>query len=84
MYRSLFVILAFLVALSKAQGSVREKVLIDDLRREFSNPPSGYGNVPFYWWNGDSLTLERLESHHAALQKFRIAGDGLERRFQLM
>lgn len=27
----------------------------------FANPPAGYGNVPFYWWNGDSLKLERLE-----------------------
>ena len=74
MYRSLFVILAFLVALSKAQGSVKEKVLIDDLRREFSNPPSGYGNVPFYWWNGDSLTLERLESQLQVLSESALSG----------
>jgi hypothetical protein len=26
----------------------------------FSNPPKGYGNVPFFWWNGDTLSRERL------------------------
>jgi hypothetical protein len=31
-----------------------------DLRREFRNPPQGYGNVPFFWWNGDSLRMDRL------------------------
>lgn len=31
-----------------------------DLRSNFTNPPKGYGNVPFYWWNGDSLNYERL------------------------
>lgn len=32
-----------------------------DVRRHFSEPPRGYGNVPFYWWNGDSLKTERLK-----------------------
>ena len=32
-----------------------------DVRSEFANPPKGYGNVPFYWWNGDSLNRERLK-----------------------
>ena len=31
-----------------------------DLRREFRNPPQGYGNVPFFWWNGDSLRMDLL------------------------
>lgn len=31
-----------------------------DIRENFFNPPKGYGNVPFYWWNGDSLNQERL------------------------
>lgn len=26
----------------------------------FNNPPKGYGNVPFFWWNGDTLSRERL------------------------
>nr|MCR4921868.1 hypothetical protein [Bacteroidaceae bacterium] len=31
-----------------------------DIRTGFQHPPKGYGNVPFYWWTGDSLKLERL------------------------
>lgn len=27
----------------------------------FLNPPKGYGNVPFFWWNGDSLDINRLK-----------------------
>jgi hypothetical protein len=26
----------------------------------FQNPPAGFGEVPFYWWMGDTLTKERL------------------------
>lgn len=26
----------------------------------FINPPKGYGNVPFFWWNGDTLSKARL------------------------
>lgn len=32
-----------------------------DVQAEFINPPKGYGNVPFYWWNGDTLNRERLK-----------------------
>lgn len=31
-----------------------------DVLPGFVNPPKGYGNVPFYWWNGDTLKKERL------------------------
>ena len=30
------------------------------LEEKFVNPPKGYGNVPFFWWPGDTLKLERL------------------------
>lgn len=33
----------------------------DTLFQDFLNPPKGYGNVPFFWWNGDSLDIKRLE-----------------------
>lgn len=33
---------------------------ISDLKECFRNPPKGYGNVPFYWWTGDPLDIERL------------------------
>ena len=29
----------------------------------FKNPPKGYGEVPFYWWMGDTLTKEHLTGH---------------------
>lgn len=32
-----------------------------DIRAGFAAPPKGYGNVPFYWWSGDSLRLDRLQ-----------------------
>ena len=32
-----------------------------NLQENFRNPPKGYGNVPFYWWDGDSLVRERLQ-----------------------
>ena len=31
-----------------------------DILKDFRNPPKGYGEVPFYWWQGDTLTRERL------------------------
>ncbi len=31
-----------------------------DIRKGFADPPKGYGNVPFYWWTGDPLDLDRL------------------------
>ena len=31
-----------------------------DVLPGFKNPPAGYGEVPFYWWMGDTLTKERL------------------------
>ena len=34
---------------------------ISDLEQCFLNPPKGYGNVPFYWWTGDPLDMERLK-----------------------
>ena len=32
-----------------------------DVLPGFVSPPKGYGNVPFFWWNGDPLVKERLE-----------------------
>lgn len=33
---------------------------VTDLAAGFAAPPAGYGNVPFYWWTGDPLDMERL------------------------
>lgn len=34
-----------------------------DLKSGFIAPPKGYGEVPFYWWMGDTLTREHLTDH---------------------
>ncbi len=44
----------------------------------FENPPTGYGQVPFYWWVGEKLTRERLlwqleELHNAGVQGFSVS-----------
>ena len=31
-----------------------------DLRSSFAAPPKGYGNVPFLWFNGDTLKRDRM------------------------
>ncbi len=31
-----------------------------DVLPGFIHPPKGYGEVPFYWWQGDTITRERL------------------------
>ena len=31
-----------------------------DVLPGFMNPPKGYGEVPFYWWQGDTITRDRL------------------------
>ena len=46
-----------------------------DIRSGFQNPPKGYGNVPFYWWTGDSLKLERLQEQLDILSE--ASTDGL-------
>lgn len=46
-----------------------------DLLSNFQNPPKGYGNVPFYWWNGDSLKNERLMEQLSILSE--ASTDGL-------
>lgn len=45
-----------------------------DLKENFINPPQGYGNVPFYWWNGDSLNRERLLDQLNTLKEASIDG----------
>ena len=44
------------------------------LKQNFTNPPKGYGNVPFYWWNGDSLNKERLKDQLNILSEAAIDG----------
>ena len=50
----------------------REDVI--DIKDHFVNPPKGYGNVPFYWWNGDSLNYERLMDQLNILSESSVDG----------
>ena len=63
MNRILAIILIFVpsLALSQQRGKgFPSHAGVTDLRTEFQNPPAGYGNVPFYWWEGDTLKRDRL------------------------
>ena len=40
----------------------------------FKNPPPGYGEVPFWWWSGDSLERDRLLWQIEELHKKGITG----------
>jgi len=45
-----------------------------DVLPGFKNPPPGYGEVPFWWWSGDSLDKERLLWQIEELHKKGING----------
>jgi hypothetical protein len=40
----------------------------------FQNPPPGYGEVPFWWWTGDPLDVERLTWQLDQLHRKGISG----------
>ena len=40
----------------------------------FQNPPPGYGEVPFWWWTGDPLDVERLTWQLDQLHEKGISG----------
>ena len=45
-----------------------------DIEKHFAMPPKGYGNVPFYWWNGDTLTKERLQQQLDVMEESSTDG----------
>jgi hypothetical protein len=45
-----------------------------DVLPGFKNPPKGYGNVPFYWWIGDTLTKDRILWQLEQLEGMGITG----------
>jgi hypothetical protein len=47
---------------------------VHDLLQGFKNPPRGYGNVPFYWWIGDTLTRERILWQLEQMEDMGITG----------
>lgn len=50
-----------------------ERSQIHDLQGKFRNPPKGYGEVPFFWWLGDTLTREHLLWHLDKLKDMHIS-----------
>ncbi|WP_316813428.1 glycosyl hydrolase [Pedobacter heparinus] len=45
-----------------------------DVRPGFRSPPKGYGNVPFFWWNGDTLSRARLSEQLDILKESSTDG----------
>lgn len=45
-----------------------------DVLPGFRNPPPGYGEIPYWWWSGDTLNTERLISQLRELHKKKISG----------
>jgi hypothetical protein len=45
-----------------------------DVLPGFKNPPPGYGEVPFWWWTGDTLNTERLAEQVDELHAKGISG----------
>ena len=72
--------LVFVLPILFVESGLAQKVFIGypnksysvDPRSEFKNPPQGYGEVPFFWWQGDTLTRERLTWELDELAKKKI------------
>lgn len=45
-----------------------------DVLPGFRNPPPGYGEVPFWWWTGDTLNTDRMIGQLRELHKKGISG----------
>lgn len=46
----------------------------EQLIKQSKTPPKGYGIVPFYWWNGEPLTKERLRAQIKLLEEHSVSG----------
>ena len=45
-----------------------------DLKTGFAQPPAGYGEIPFWWWTGEKLNVDRLIWQLDELKKKGISG----------
>lgn len=45
-----------------------------DVLPGFKNPPPGYGEVPFWWWTGDQLDVDRMIGQIKKLHEKGISG----------
>lgn len=57
----------------KPSGVKKIKNETFDVLPGFLNPPKGFGEVPFYWWQGDTLTKERIAWQLDQLQDKHIS-----------
>lgn len=73
---SLVLCLSFLQGFSQEQRFKGYPLLENhvNIREGFLTPPKGYGNVPFYWWNGDSLNCSRLQDQLDILSEASVDG----------
>ena len=46
----------------------------EHMKELFADPPAGYGDVPFFWWNGDTLDVERLKEEIDILSQAPVDG----------
>lgn len=60
-------------AQTKQRAGIPDRSSNLDAWRKFVSPPDGYGEVPFYWWLGDTLTREHLTWHLDLLAKKKIS-----------
>ena len=59
---------------AQAPGFPQRDVTPAELRRAFTTPPPGYGQVPFWWWTGEPLNRERLLWQLDELHKAGVSG----------
>ena len=52
--------LAFGVLLAACLGTCYGQSESAAIRQGFAAPPAGYGEVPFWWWTGEKLDVDRL------------------------
>ena len=45
-----------------------------DVLPGFKTPPPGYGQVPFWWWTGDDLNVDRMKEQIRGLHEKGISG----------
>lgn len=70
---ALGLVVAAAAGLAAAPGYPSREANLDALPG-FRNPPPGYGQVPFWWWTGDPLDLERLTWQLEKLHEKGVSG----------
>ena len=63
------------------QGLTYRIIVVRDMDKSFKknelnfkNPPNEFGEVPFFWWNGDDVTKEKLQWILDQLKSSHICG----------